>query len=125
MRAASRGLRAGHRPPRPARSTWRPGPSAGRWAPAAREDLVARALAELADALPAGDDPFGFLRRDWPSGACRCSGGRGRMVLAGAQEQLLARGSSERMHLIEVQCQDGPCLDCWRSASRSTSCSRR
>jgi hypothetical protein len=85
----------------------------------AREDLIARTFVELADTLVEGYDPLEFLHHL----AERCVAVLGiaeaGLVLVDARGQLQAlASSSERMHLIElieVQRQDGPCLDCWRS----------
>jgi hypothetical protein len=85
----------------------------------ARLDLLSRTFVELADTLVEGYDPIEFLHRL----AERCVSVLGvaeaGVVLADAQGQLRAlASSSERMRvleLIEVQRQDGPCLDCWRS----------
>jgi len=85
----------------------------------AREDLVGRTFVELADTLVEDYDPIEFLHRL----AERCVSVLGiaeaGVVLADARGQLRAlASSSERMRLIElieVQRQDGPCLDCWRS----------
>jgi hypothetical protein len=85
----------------------------------AREDLLSRTFVELADTLVDGYDPIEFLDRL----AGRCVSVLGidaaGVVLADAHGQLRATASSsERMHLIElieVQRQDGPCLDCWRT----------
>jgi hypothetical protein len=84
-----------------------------------REDLLTRTLVELADTLVEDYDPIEFLHRL----AERCVSVLGiteaGVVLADAHEQLRAMASSsERMHLIElieVQRQDGPCLDSWRT----------
>jgi len=80
---------------------------------------LARTFVELADTLVEDYDPIEFLHLL----AERCVSVLGvaeaGLVLADARGQLRAlASSSERMHLIElieVQRQDGPCLDCWRS----------
>ena len=85
----------------------------------AREDLIARTFVELADTLVEGYDPLEFLHHL----AERCVAVLGiaeaGLVLVDARGQLQAlASSSERMHLVElleVQHEDGPCLDCWRS----------
>jgi hypothetical protein len=85
----------------------------------AREHLMARTFVELADTLVEGYDPVEFLHHL----AERCVEVLGMaetgLVLVDARGQLQAvASSSERMHLIElleVQHEDGPCLDCWRS----------
>jgi hypothetical protein len=85
----------------------------------ARENLIARTFVELADTLVEGYDPLEFLHHL----AERCVEVLGMaeagLVLVDARGQLQAlASSSERMHLIElleVQHEDGPCLDCWRS----------
>ncbi|MDA8284004.1 MAG: GAF and ANTAR domain-containing protein [Actinomycetota bacterium] len=85
----------------------------------AREDLIARTFVELADTLVEDYDPIEFLHHL----AERCVAVLGiaeaGLVLVDARGQLQAlASSSERMHLIElieVQRQDGPCLDCWHS----------
>ena len=85
----------------------------------AREHLIARTFVELADTLVEGYDPLEFLHHL----AERCVEVLGMaeagLVLVDARGQLQAlASSSERMHLVElleVQHEDGPCLDCWRS----------
>ncbi len=85
----------------------------------ARENLIARTFVELADTLVEGYDPLELLHHL----AERCVEVLGvaeaGLVLVDARGQLQAlASSSERMHLIElleVQHEDGPCLDCWRS----------
>jgi transcriptional regulator with GAF, ATPase, and Fis domain len=90
----------------------------------ATEDAVtggelARTFVELADTLVEGYDPIEFLLRL----AERCVSALGvseaGVVLADSGGQLRAlASSSERMRhleLIEVQRQDGPCLDSWRT----------
>ena len=84
-----------------------------------RENLVAHTFVELADTLVEGYDQLEFLHHL----AERCVEVLGiaeaGLVLVDARGQLQAlASSSERMHLIElleVQHDDGPCLDCWRS----------
>jgi hypothetical protein len=83
------------------------------------ENVIARTFVELADTLVGGYDPLEFLLHL----AERCVEVLGMaeagLVLVDASGQLQAlASSSERMHLIElldVQHEDGPCLDCWRS----------
>ena len=85
----------------------------------AREHLIARTFVELADTLVEGYDPLEFLHHL----AERCVEVLGMaeagLVLVDARGQLQAlASSSERMHLVElleVQHEDGPCLDCRRS----------
>lgn len=85
----------------------------------AQEDLVGRTFVELADTLVEGYDPLVFLHHL----AERCVEVLGvaeaGLVLVDPRGQLQAlASSSERMRLIElieVQRQDGPCLDCWRN----------
>ncbi len=87
----------------------------------ARENLIARTFVELADTLVEGYDPIEFLHHL----AERCvevlATAEAGLVLVDARGQLQAlASSSERMHLIElleVQHEDGPCLDCWRSGN--------
>jgi GAF domain-containing protein len=85
----------------------------------AREDLVARTFVELADTLVEGYDPIEFLHRLAERCVSLLGVAEAGVVLVGSEGQLRAlASSSERMHLIElieVQRQDGPCLDCWRS----------
>jgi transcriptional regulator with GAF, ATPase, and Fis domain len=84
-----------------------------------REDLLTRTFVELADTLVEDYDPIEFLHRL----AERCVSVLGMaeagVVLADSRGQLRAlASSSERMRLIElieVQRQDGPCLDCWHT----------
>ena len=84
-----------------------------------REDLLSRTFVELADTLVEDYDPIEFLHRL----AERCVSVLGMaeagVVLADSHGRLRAlASSSERMHLIElieVQRQDGPCLDCWQT----------
>ena len=85
----------------------------------ARGHLIARTFVELADPLVEGYDPLELLHHP----AERCvevlgMAGTG-LVLADARGQLQApASSSERTHLderLEVQHEDGPCLDCWCS----------
>ncbi len=85
----------------------------------AREDLVARTFVELADTLVEGYDPIEFLHRLTERCVSLLDMAEAGVVLADSHGQLRAlASSSERMHLIELielQRQDGPCLDCWRS----------
>ena len=85
----------------------------------ARQDLVARTFVELADTLVEGYDPIDFLHRLTERCVSLLGVAEAGVVLADAQGQLRAlASSSERMHLIElieIQRQDGPCLDCWRN----------
>jgi hypothetical protein len=85
----------------------------------AREDLVARIFVELADTLVEGYDPVEFLHRLAEHCVSLLDMAEAGVVLADAQGQLHAlASSSERMRLIElieIQRQDGPCLDAWRS----------
>lgn len=84
----------------------------------AKEELIGRTFVELADTLVEGYDPLVFLHHL----AERCVEVLGiaeaGLVLVDTRGQLQAlASSSERMRLIElleVQRQDGPCLDCWR-----------
>ena len=84
-----------------------------------RQDLLSRTFVELADTLVEHYDQIEFLHRL----AERCVSLLGvteaGVVLVGPEGQLRPlASSSERMHLIElieVQRDDGPCLDCWRS----------
>src|SRR3984957_16434429 len=87
--------------------------------PVVREDLLSRTFVELADTLVEDYDPIEFLHRL----AERCVSVLGMteagVVLADPNGPPRAPApSSERMHLIElieVQREDGPCLDCWRT----------
>lgn len=85
----------------------------------ARGDLLARTFVELADTLVDSYDPIDFLQRLAERCVSLLDMAEAGVVLADSQGQLRAlASSSERMHLIElieVQRQDGPCLDCWRS----------
>ncbi len=84
-----------------------------------RRDLLSRTFVELADTLVENYDQIEFLHRL----AERCVSLLGvteaGVVLVGPEGQLRPlASSSERMHLIElieVQREDGPCLDCWRT----------
>jgi len=84
-----------------------------------RQDLLARTFVELADTLVENYDQIEFLHRL----AERCVSLLGMteagVVLVGPEGQLQPlASSSERMRLIElieVQREDGPCLDCWRT----------
>jgi hypothetical protein len=84
-----------------------------------REDLVARTFVELADTLVENYDLIDFLHLLAERCVSVLEVAEAGVVLAGGQGQLHAlASSSERMHLIElieIQRQDGPCLDCWRS----------
>ena len=85
----------------------------------AREDLVARTFVELADTLVEGYDPIEFLHLLTERCVSLLDMAEAGVVLADSHGQLRAlASSSERMHLIELielQRQDGPCLDSWRS----------
>ena len=85
----------------------------------AREDLVAHTFVELADTLVESYDPIEFLHLLTERCVSLLGMAGAGVVLADSHGQLRAlAASSERMHLIElieVQRQDGPCLDCWRS----------
>jgi len=84
----------------------------------AREGLIGRTFVELADTLVEGYDVIEFLH----SLAERCVSLLGvteaGVVLVDVAGNLRAlASSSERMRLLELlelQQQDGPCLDCWR-----------
>ena len=84
----------------------------------ARDGLIGRTFVELADTLVEGYDVIDFLQVL----AERCvellDVSEAGVVLADPAGNLRPlASSSERMHLlelIEVQRQDGPCLDCWR-----------
>ncbi len=84
-----------------------------------REDLIARTFVELADTLVEGYDPTEFLHHLAERSVEVLGMAEAGLVLVDARGQLQAlASSSERMHLIElleVQHEDGPCLDCWRS----------
>jgi len=79
-----------------------------------REDLLSRTLVELADTLVEDYDPMSFCT-GWPNGAFLARDGRGRCRARRLARELRAlASSSERMRLIElieVQREDGPCLD--------------
>jgi transcriptional regulator with GAF, ATPase, and Fis domain len=86
-----------------------------------REALIGRTFVELADTLVEGYDVIDFLH----SLAERCVSlldvAEAGVVLADVHGELRAlASSSERMRLlelIELQQQDGPCLDCWREGA--------
>lgn len=84
-----------------------------------RQDLLSRTFVELADTLVENYDQIEFLHRLAERCVSLLGVAEAGVVLAGSEGQLRAlASSSERMHLIElieVQSQDGPCLDCWRS----------
>jgi len=84
-----------------------------------REDLVAHTFVELADTLVEDYDPIDFLHRLTERCVSILGMAEAGVVLVDSQGQLRAlASSSERMHLIElieIQRQDGPCLDSWNS----------
>ena len=85
----------------------------------AREDLLSRTFVELADTLVEDYDPIEFLHRLAESCVSVLGMAEAGVVLADSRGELRAlASSSERMRLIElieVQRQDGPCLDCWQT----------
>jgi hypothetical protein len=85
----------------------------------AREELLSRTFVELADTLVESYDPIEFLDRLAERCVALLGIAAAGVVLADSHGQLRALASSnEQMHLIElieVQRQDGPCLDCWRT----------
>jgi hypothetical protein len=84
-----------------------------------RQDLLSRTFVELADTLVENYDQIEFLHRLAERCVSLLGVAEAGVVLVGAEGQLRPlASSSERMHLIELielQRQDGPCLDCWRS----------
>ncbi|MGO9583195.1 MAG: GAF and ANTAR domain-containing protein [Acidimicrobiales bacterium] len=84
-----------------------------------RQDLLSRTFVELADTLVESYDPIEFLHRLAERCVSLLGVAEAGVVLVGPEGQLRPlASSSERMHLIElieVQREDGPCLDCWRS----------
>ena len=84
-----------------------------------RQDLLSRTFVELADTLVENYDQIEFLHRLAERCVSLLGVAEAGVVLVGSEGQLRPlASSSERMHLIElieVQSQDGPCLDCWRS----------
>jgi len=84
-----------------------------------RQDLLSRTFVELADTLVENYDQIEFLHRLAERCVSLLGVAEAGVVLVGSEGQLRPlASSSERMHLIElleVQRQDGPCLDCWRS----------
>ena len=84
-----------------------------------REDLVAHTFVELADTMVEDYDPIDFLHRLTERCVSLLGMAEAGVVLVDSQGQLRAlASSSERMHLIElieIQRQDGPCLDSWNS----------
>ncbi|MGA3216950.1 MAG: GAF and ANTAR domain-containing protein [Acidimicrobiales bacterium] len=84
-----------------------------------RQDLLSRTFVELADTLVESYDQIDFLHRLADRCVSLLGVAEAGVVLVGSEGQLRPlASSSERMHLIElleVQSQDGPCLDCWRT----------
>ena len=84
-----------------------------------RQDLLSRTFVELADTLVENYDQIEFLHRLAERCVSLLGLAEAGVVLVGSGGQLRPlASSSERMHLIELielQRQDGPCLDCWRS----------
>ena len=84
-----------------------------------RQDLLSRTFVELADTLVENYDQIEFLHRLAERCVSLLGVAEAGVVLVGSDGQLRPlASSSERVHLIElieVQRQDGPCLDCWLS----------
>ena len=84
-----------------------------------RQDLLSRTFVELADTLVENYDQIEFLHRLAERCVSLLGVAEAGVVLGGSDGQLRPlASSSERMYLIElmeVQSQDGPCLDCWRN----------
>ncbi len=84
----------------------------------ARDDVAGRTFVELADTLVEGYDLIEFLHLLAARSVSLLGVSEAGVVLADEHGNLRApASSSERMRLIElieVQRQDGPCLDCWR-----------
>ncbi len=84
-----------------------------------RQDLLSRTFVELADTLVENYDQIEFLHRLAERCVSLLGVAEAGVVLVGSEGQLRPlASSSERMRLvelIELQRQDGPCLDCWRS----------
>jgi hypothetical protein len=80
---------------------------------------LSRTFVELADTLVESYDQIDFLHRLADRCVSLLGVAEAGVVLVGSEGQLRPlASSSERMHLIElleVQSQDGPCLDCWRT----------
>jgi transcriptional regulator with GAF, ATPase, and Fis domain len=87
----------------------------------AREALIARTFVELADTLVEGYDVIDFLHSLTERCVTLLDVAEAGVVLADVHGELRAlASSSERMRLlelIELQQQDGPCLDSWREGS--------
>ena len=86
-----------------------------------REQLIAMAFVDLADTLVDDYDVMDFLHRLTLQCVSLLSVSEAGVVLTNHGESLsVLASSSERMHileLLEVQSEDGPCLDCWRSGN--------
>ena len=84
-----------------------------------RQDLLSRTFVELADTLVENYDQIDFLHRLAERCVSLLGVAEAGVVLVDPEGQLRPlASSSERMHLIElieVQREDGPCLDSWRS----------
>jgi len=84
-----------------------------------RQDRLSRTFVELADTLVENYDQIEFLHRLAERCVSLLGVAEAGVVLVGPEGQLRPlASSSERMHLIElieVQREDGPCLDCWRT----------
>lgn len=84
----------------------------------APDDITGRTFVELADTLVEGYDLIEFLHLLAERSVSLLGVSEAGVVLADEHGNLRAlASSSERMRLIElieVQRQDGPCLDCWR-----------
>src|SRR5689334_7114295 len=85
----------------------------------ARDEDIGRTFVELADTLVEGYDLIDFVQTLAERCVALLGVAEAGVVLADAHGNLRAlASSSERMRLIElieVQRQDGPCLDCWRN----------
>ena len=85
----------------------------------AREERLSRVFVELADTLVSGFDVVEFLHMLTERCVELLDVGAAGVVLADERENLRVMASSdERAHILEVfevQNQEGPCLDCYRS----------
>jgi hypothetical protein len=90
----------------------------------ARQELLGRAFVELADTLVDGYDLIDFLHLLGDRCVALLGVSEAGVVLADAGGALrVLASSSERMRnleLLEVQNQDGPCLDAWRTGAAAS-----
>ncbi len=84
-----------------------------------REELIGIAFVDLADTLVDDYDVIDFLHRLTVQCVLLLGVSEAGVVLTAPGDTLsVLASSSERMHileLLEVQAEDGPCLDCWRT----------